>query len=221
MCIRDRPPYVYSRAELRRLLDATGPCCPPGTRFDGSTFRILLLVLYGAGLRASEAYNLAIEDVDLDAAVLTVRNAKFFKTRLVPITRTLAGALRQHAAERLRHPLPDQMKSAFLANRDGSGIAHRTVYTAFRRLLRLAEIEPPRDGRRPPNLQSFRHTAAVHRLTSWYRSDADIPRLLPMLAVWLGHASLDGTRVYLSMTPELLQEASRRFDHFVNGGTDA
>jgi len=45
-----------------------------------------------------------------------------------------------------------------------------------------------------------------------------VQRLLPALSTWLGHAHLDGTRVYLSMTPELLQEASLRFDRYVNGG---
>ena len=67
----------------------------------------------------------------------------------------------------------------------------------------------------------LRHAAAVNRLTSWYRRGADVQRLLPALSTWLGHAHLDGTQVYLSMTPELLQEASLRFDHYVNGGNHA
>ena len=60
--------------------------------------------------------------------------------------------------------------------------------------------------------------AKVCRLESWYRQGADVQRLLPVLSTWLGHAHLDGTQVYLSMTPELLHEASVRFDGYVNGG---
>jgi site-specific recombinase XerD len=44
-----------------------------------------------------------------------------------------------------------------------------------------------------------------------------VQRLLPVLSTYLGHADLEGTKVYLSMTPELLHEASVRFDRYVNG----
>ena len=94
-----------------------------------------------------------------------------------------------------------------------------TVRYAFNRLLDAAGIQHDRnDGRRPPCFHSLRHAAAVHRLESWYRQGADVQRLLPALSTWLGHAHLDGTQVYLSMTPELLHEASARFDRHVNGG---
>ena len=58
----------------------------------------------------------------------------------------------------------------------------------------------------------------MNRLASWHREGADVKRLLPALSTWLGHAHLDGTRVYLSMTPELLHEASARFERYVNRG---
>ena len=59
-----------------------------------------------------------------------------------------------------------------------------------------------------------RHSFAVHRLTSWYEQGADVQRLLPHLATYLGHVSIAATQVYLTMTPELLQAASRRFEHY-------
>ena len=62
---------------------------------------------------------------------------------------------------------------------------------------------------------------AVHRLTAWYRDGADVQRLLPALSTYLGHANLDGTSIYLSMTPELLRAASARFDRYVNGENHA
>ena len=113
------------------------------------------------------------------------------------------------------------MESAFLANRDGTPVKKYNVNHAFARLLEAAGIERKDDGRRAPCLHALRHTAAVHRLTSWYRAGADVQRLLPALSTYLGHANLDGTSVYLSMTPELLHEASVRFDRYVNGGDHA
>ena len=87
-------------------------------------------------------------------------------------------------------------------------------------MLRTAGIRHDgSDGRRAPCLHSLRHAAAVHRLEAWYRQGADVQRLLPALSTWLGHANLDGTRVYLTMTPELLHQASVRFEQFVRGGS--
>jgi hypothetical protein len=54
--------------------------------------------------------------------------------------------------------------------------------------------------------------------TGWYRQGADVQRLLPVLSTYLGHADLEGTKVYLSMTPELLQQASLRFARYAGGG---
>ena len=65
-----------------------------------------------------------------------------------------------------------------------------------------------------------RHTFAVHRLTEWYRQGVDVQRLVYQLSVYLGHATLAGTQVYLTMTPELLQQAGRRFERYARGEGD-
>lgn len=211
------PPYVYSREELRRLFGAIDISRRGSVQLDGDTLRALLLLLYGAGLRFGEAQRLTLDDVDLADALLTIRDTKFFKTRLVPVSPQLAGALQAYAARRAERPLLNGTASTLLANRDGTPLAQRTVHTAFAKLLQAAGIESSHDGRRSPCLHSLRHTAAVHRLTSWYRQGANVQRLLPALSTWLGHADLNGTQVYLSMTPELLHQASIRFDSYVHG----
>ena len=71
------------------------------------------------------------------------------------------------------------------------------------------------DGARyQPRLHDLRHAAAVHRLVSWYRAGADVQKLLPQLATYLGHVHIAATQRYLTMTPELLSEASRRFERY-------
>lgn len=215
------PSYIYSREELQRLFGSISVSRKRGIRFDAETFHMLLLILYGAGLRTSEALHLTMNDVDLAEAILTVRNTKFYKSRLVPVAPQLAGALRRYAEHRADRPLPEGMASAFLANRDGTQVRKHNVDHAFKRLLKHVGIDHKDDGRRSPCLHALRHTTAVHRLTSWYRDGADVQRLLPALSTYLGHADLDGTSVYLSMTPELLQEASACFERYVNGGHHA
>jgi len=212
------PPYIYSRRELRLLFASIEQCFRRAIRIDGDTFRILLLLLYGAGLRRAEALRLAMRDVDPAEELLVVRDTKFFKNRLVPVTPQLAAALSGYAKQRSERPLPKGRDSTFLANRDGSPVHPGTAAGAFTRLLKAAGICRQDDGRGAPCLHSLRHAAAIHRVTAWYREGADVQRRLPALSTWLGHSDLAGTQVYLSMTPELLQEASARFDRYVNGG---
>ena len=214
------PPYIYSRDELCRLFNAIDANRCNATQLDVHTFRTLLLLLYGTGLRSGEARHLTLADVDLTGAVLTVRDSKFYKSRMVPVGPQLVHVLTTYAARRVRRPLPQGKDSSFLANRDGTPLAGSTVRDAFAGLRRTAGIHGTNGTHQSPCLHSFRHAFAVHRLSAWYRQGADVQRLLPMLSTYLGHAGLAGTQVYLSMTPELLQQASLRFERYARGQSD-
>ena len=100
---RSAPPYVYSRDELQRLFAAIDISRQRPVQLDADTLRALLLLLYGAGLRLGEARHLTLDDVDLRDAVLTVRNTKFYKTRLVPVGLQLTDALSTYATKRAEH----------------------------------------------------------------------------------------------------------------------
>ena len=214
------PPYIYSQDEIHRLLGAVDICRSRARQLDAHTLRTLLLILYGAGLRVGEARRLSLEDVDLSAAVMHVRQTKFYKSRLVPVGPRLAAELRNYAKLRGTRPLPFGRHSSFLANRDGTSLDKSTLNYAFAMLLRYVGINNKDGTRQSPRLHSLRHTFAVHRLTGWYREGADVQRLLPVLSTYLGHKNPAGTQVYLSMTPELLQQASLRFESYTQGGSD-
>lgn len=217
------PPYIYSRDELRRLLDpATVEISRRGAvQLDAVTFRTLLLLLYGAGLRFSEATRLTLADVDLNDVVLSIRATKFFKNRLVPMSPRLAEVLAVYMAHRHLGGRAWDRDALLLANRDGTRLASSTVQAAFDALRRIAGVHRTGGGRQVPRLHDLRHSFAVHRLTAWYREGADVQRLLPLLSTYLGHADLEGTKIYLSMTPELLDQASLRFARYARGGVDA
>lgn len=204
-------PYVYSPDELQRLLDATATVNSPFSRLQATTYRVLLLVLYGAGLRISEAIALSVADVDLADRMLTVRRTKFYKTRLVPIGVQLAAALTAYYEQRSMLAMPGGRDSAFLCSRSGHRLTYQHVITLFQRVRTAAGIACLPGELRPPRLHDLRHTAAVHRVLAWYRSGKDVQQLLPHLATYLGHASIASTQRYLQMTPELLQQASGRF----------
>lgn len=217
------PPHIYSHAQLRRLFDPRNvEIALAGTRqLDLNSFRTLLLLLYGAGLRFSEATGLLRDDCDLTATVLTIRDSKFHKSRLVPVGLPLATVLANHEAQPAGQRFAPDGVGYLLSNRDGTRLASSTVQTAFGRLRRVADIQGRAGGRATPRMHDLRHSFAVHRLTGWYREGADMQRLLPVLSTYLGHSDLEGTKVYLTMTPELLNQASIRFARFVHGGEDA
>ena len=124
-------PYVYSHGELQRLLDATAAVRSPLSRLQAMTYRTLLLMLYGAGLRISEAIGLTVADVDIAERMLTVRNTKFYKTRLVPIGAPLASVLATYYEQRSTLPMPTGRDSAFLCTRTGCCLAYPEVVTRF------------------------------------------------------------------------------------------
>lgn len=83
------------------------------------------------------------------------------------------------------------------------------------RLRKIAEVHRQDGGRYQPRLHDLRHSFAVHRLVGWYRTGADVNLMLPKLSTYLGHLQMSHTQKYLTMTPELLQQASLRFEAFV------
>jgi integrase/recombinase XerD len=206
-------PYIYSRAELRRLLEAIPSYHRFPSRMEPPTLRAMLLLLYGTGLRRGEALRLSVADVDLANALLTIRDTKFFKSRLVPISADLTRVLSDYARWRAAtHPSAEA--TLFFVGRRDKPLHHWKLQDAFERLREYAGVRRTDGGRYQPRLHDLRHTFAVHRLTEWYRQGADVQRLVYHLSVYLGHARLDHTQAYLTMTPELLQQAGARFERY-------
>jgi integrase/recombinase XerD len=209
-------PYLFTREEVHRLLDATSRYRTGRFHLEPHTFRALVLLLYGAGLRLGEALHLALADVDLPAARLTIRDTKFYKTRFVPLGPDLCGAMRHYAEQRQGTCPSHAGESAFLIDCRGVSLKDGTVRRAFAQLRRCAGIRRTDGARYQPRLHDLRHAFAGHRLTAWYRAGADVQRLLPQLSTYLGHLTIAATQVYLTMTPELLREASLRFERYAD-----
>jgi len=207
-------PYIYSQEELRDILKATGEYETPRTALEEATLRTLLLLLYGAGLRIGEALALTRADVELDTALLTIHEGKFYKTRLVPIGPRLTAVLRTYADDRYQHGHSNDPGATFFVTRTGTAVTRGLAERAFVRLRAIAGITREDGARYQPRLHDLRHSMAVHRLVAWYREDADVQRLLPQLATYLGHVDVAATQRYLTMTPDLLREASQCFERY-------
>jgi len=203
-------PYIFSREEIRKLLDAAKRHC--GRNIAGPMLRALLLVLYCTGLRFGEAVRLRLSDVDLSRCTFLIRESKG-RTRLVPFGEDLAREIKVYLGERVR--TAESEADALFVRMNGSALTLRSASEAVRRLLRQLGLKPA-VGRLGPRPYDFRHAYAVHRLTEWYHEGVDIHARLPWLSAYMGHVNVLGTEVYLHATPELLQLASDRFADRLN-----
>jgi integrase len=202
-------PYIYSNQEIRALLTTAA-------RLDGGlrphTYVTLLLVLYTTGLRLGEALRLQVGDIDPERAVLHVRAGKFRKSRLVPIAASLRTRLDRYLEQRRRAGAPMRPEAALFWSPRGGHYSHIGAQRGLSNLLRVVCGKRPGRGT-GPRVHDIRHAFAVHRLLRWYREGVDVQAKLPLLATYLGHCTFLSTQFYLIATPELLEEASRRFHH--------
>lgn len=202
-------PYIYSDAEIDRLLGAA-LSLPPADGLRRWTYHHLFGLLAVTGLRLSEAINLQSEDVDLEEGVLTVRQTKFGKSRLVPLHPTTRAALHSYAERRDAH-LGSRCGAHFFVAERGGRLLHQYVHRVFWRLSRETGLRRLGDHS-GPRVHDLRHRFAVRTLLTWHREGADVERQLPVLSTYLGHACVRDTYWYLSACPDLMQAAAQRLD---------
>jgi integrase len=161
-------------------------------------------------LRLSEALNLDDGDVDLNEGLLTIRESKWRKSRLVPIHTTTVQRLALYRRERDRLQ-PERATAAFFILNNGNRPKVLAAEREFLRVARRISLRGPA-GTKGPYLHDMRHSFAVKTLLGWYRSGTDVERHLPELSTYLGHSRVAYTYWYLSAEPELLQLAATRLD---------
>lgn len=210
-----RAPFIFDTAAAKRLLALAKTLPDKGaTVARGHTYFVIFAVLYGLGLRVGEACRLRIEDVDLERRLLIVRQTKFYKSRLVPFGPKLGALLAQHLEQRQSalsgHLAGDQ---PLFCLRGGRSLNPGTVSQTFHALIPRLGLEVP-PGVSPPRLHDLRHAFAVGALTRWYRLGLDPQTRLLALSTFMGHVDVSSTAVYLTPTPQLLEQANRRFRAF-------
>jgi integrase len=206
-------PYLYSDAEIQSLLDAAHNM--PHRYQSGALLPWVYYCLFGllsvSGLRLGEARNLELQDVDLEAAVLTVRNAKFGKTRLLPLHASTCKVLADYIARRERHWAGRPVSSYLFVSSWGNRLDNAQIHRAFYALSRQIGLRGASDHH-GPRLHDLRHRFATNTLVNWYRTDQDPERRLPLLSAYLGHVHIADTQWYLEGSPELMREAMCRLE---------
>ncbi|WP_297070033.1 site-specific tyrosine recombinase/integron integrase [Thermococcus sp.] len=176
-------PKALTKEEVRSLISVI----PPTRKRD----RLIVLLLYGAGLRVSELCNLKKSDVDFERSTLLVRGGKGAKDRVVPVSRSLLEEIRSYLKSR------DDMSEYLLVEERRSSkdsISTKTVWYLLKRYGKRAGLKVT------PHM--LRHSFATHML----ENGVDIRAIQELL----GHSNLSTTQIYTKVTVEHLRKAQEK-----------
>lgn len=207
-------PYIFSKEELKRMFSEIDryPSCINSNRhlIDPVLFRLL----YGSGLRLSEALNLKCKDVDLESGTITILHAKNNKDRIIPIAPSLINRFKMF--EEKMHTASDKDTYYFKSPQSGSLIDKSTIYRRFRDYLWKSNISHSGKG---PRIHDLRHSYSVHCLKKWVLSGKDLTNLMPYLSTYLGHTDFRATQYYLRLTtdlyPDIIQRTESAFGYLI------
>jgi integrase/recombinase XerD len=179
--------------------------------------RIAVILLYTCGLRRGELVRLTLDDVEPKSGLLRIRDSKFHKSRLVPLSSGAASALREYLRSRLAAPFSGHPSDPLLCcgARGRHGYCGGGLGDMIRRLYVGANVHDT-EGR-PPRVHDMRHSFAIEALLRWYREGADVQSNLPRLAMYMGHVSIVSTAHYLHFVPATREVASHRFEAAFGG----
>ena len=200
-------PYIYTEKQVLKLINAAKKLHSE-TSLRALTYATFFGLLAVTGMRISEIVGLDREDVDLEKGVLLVRKAKLDRNRLIPLHSSTVKVLRRYVRHR-DQVHPKAKTTSFFVSESGTRLTVWIVRWTFNRLSCQIGLRRPSD-RFGPRIHDFRHTFAVRMMQDWYRRGKNIEKLLPQLAMFLGHRHLHDTYWYLTATPELLQLAAKR-----------
>jgi len=209
---RHRPaPYLWSQHDIDRLLAGARALHSP---MRAATHEALFGLLAVSGMRVGEAIGLRRDDVDVRGGVITIREAKFDRSRLVPLHETVTEALARYAVVRDRL-CPRPRSIAFFLSSTGTTLQRSGVGKTFRDITTAIGV---RTARAHPRVHDLRHSFAVSTVVRWMRSGVNVDEHMAELSTYVGHVSPADTYWYLSASPELMALAAERLNHHWGAG---
>ncbi|MFN5422343.1 MAG: tyrosine-type recombinase/integrase, partial [bacterium] len=203
-------PYIFTENEMDRIFSCSDQLYPNRRSAMHLIMPVILRMLYGCGLRISEAVNLQNKNVNLVDGILEVINGKFGKDRLVPMSDSLLTCCRQFYQVMHNYSTPDDY---FFRSVEGKPVSADNVYRRFRDILWESGISHGGKGF-GPRIHDLRHTFAVHSLKRVVENGTDVYCALPILSTYLGHASVTATEHYVRLTAEAFPDIQNVLDRY-------
>jgi integrase len=206
-----RRPYLFTQHEVFRLLETALSLPSPQSPLRPKTLHMMLVLAYCAGLRIGEIVRLNLGDFDMDDRAIEIRATKFFKSRHLPLSDSVVAALQSYLCARKEAGASIAPDAALFWHQQAGGRYSRDrAGKLLVRVLRRAKLKPA-PGRTGPRVHDLRHAFVASRMLTWYREGINPQSRLPYVATYLGHKDIHSTLVYLTVTQDLLQQASERF----------
>lgn len=210
-----RQPHIYTEGELKKLIEAA-LALPPTGSLRPHTYVTILSLLWATGIRIGEALRLNLEDFDAQRELLHIRQTKYSKSRLVPLTCSSALALGEYCARRTSSGYDESPQASLFINKRSKRYSHSEIGHTFLDICRQLDLKTIQG--RAPRLHDFRHTFATRYLIHVYHAEKDPRAALPLLATYLGHENITFTQTYLHPSFSLLEKAAERFCGYARGG---
>ena len=200
-------PHIYSPHEIDKLLRACKKLgAEPGQTnpIRPETFQTMFGLIASCGLRRNEAINLTRKDVDFKNGTILIEMTKFRKSRIIPIHPTTLKKMKAYASLRDRAIKKTICDNFFIMNR-GQAVDGDSIYYAFVRSCKMANLRPDITGSGYPRIHDLRHTFVVRVILDWLNANKDVHTLMPALSTYVGHAGPSDTYWYLTGVPELMR----------------
>ena len=195
-CSSGFSPYIFSHEQISGIIHAADSleyCAKsPAHHIVWPTF---VRILYGCGLRLSEALRLTVKDVDLFHGVLYIEKSKKNTSRFVPMSASLIQYCVLYA-ERMKFDMNG--KGYFFPAPDNGRYGINTAQSLIKKVYALAGILPMSNGRLP-RIHDIRHTFSCHSLEKMQEQGVDLYYSLPILSNYLGHQGIRDTEKYLRL----------------------
>lgn len=207
-------PCIVSAGRMARVIEAARGL-PVGNHnpLRGATMALALMLLYTCGLRRGELLRLRLENYDALQRTLRIEATKFHKSRIIPLSISVANEMVAYLSARRRAALPMSAESALIWNGrvgpEGRSYTPEGLHGTWK-ILCAEQGVTTNDGR-IPRLHDLRHSFAIEVLQHWNQQGLDVQARLPLLATYMGHASIASTHYYLTFTPAIAGAASEQF----------
>ncbi len=192
-------PYIFSHEEIDELF-AVADQIHPNCRNSHIFYPVLFRLLYGTGIRISEALNLTMDDIDLNQKIIRVSNPKNHKDRVLPLSDAVTDYCWWYQAQ--IHPVYHNEDLFFRTTRSDGHYHRNNVQVYFSNIVANMGLTTNGYKGGGPHLHCLRHTFCVHSLEQMLKNDIPHGVALQLLSAYMGHQSLSATARYLQLTAE-------------------
>jgi integrase/recombinase XerD len=207
-------PYIYTQNEITGIIKASEKLKKVHQAPNSYlVYPMILRILFGCGLRISEALRLTEADVDLENGTLNIKKSKFNNSRIVPMASGLWKKCAEYY-EKTGHFHADGRY--FFEVAPGTPYQSVSIYSRFRLFLEQTGIE--HNGRGcGPRLHDARHTYTVYALEHMVQQGMDIYCALPILSTYMGHRTIESTEKYVRLVPAFHENIIRSMTDMYTG----